>query len=135
MMDAVDRYLQACRSNDAVAMAALFGENAEIEDPIGADPIVGKKAISSFFAIPRNIAKLRRIGPMTVFGKHVGVQFRAGIGDGHQLGVAGGKAFELSSTEIFTFDDDGLIARMVAIPDVDSVDESTDGRVFESGDA
>jgi steroid delta-isomerase len=132
LKDAVDRHLSAARRNDPAGMLAVFADDAELEDPIGTEPRRGREALEAFFAVPRDVTMLRRIGPLTAFGNHVGVQFRVRLGPDRQVGVSDGKPFELSTTEIFTFDDEGKVVRMVAVPDIGSGSESTEGRTFDA---
>lgn len=129
--ETVDAYLAACRRGDAAAVIALFSDDAVIEDPIGAPPRTGRELLTEFYAIPRDVRMLRRIGPLTAYADYVAVQFRARLGPGRQVGQSDGGDVELSITEVFTFDGDGKILRMVAYPDLDSGNESTEGRTFE----
>ncbi len=131
MKATVDAYLAAARRGDAATIMGLFSDDAVIEDPIGAAPRTGRDVLAAFYSIPRDVRMLRRIGPLTAYGNHVAVQFRARLGPGRQVSQGDAGEIELSITEIFTFDGDGKILRMVAYPDLDSMHESTDGRTYE----
>jgi steroid Delta-isomerase len=127
MKSAVDEYLEAALRGDAAAMADLYSDDARIEDPIGAEPIVGIAAIRSFFAYPRNVVRIERLGPVTAFKNWAAFQFRADLGAERREGLPAA----VVSTELMRFDDRGKIVEMIALPDVAAAMEPTAGKTFE----
>jgi ketosteroid isomerase-like protein len=48
MQQVLHRYLEYLNQQDAAAIRSLFADNARVEDPVGAAPIVGLDAIATF---------------------------------------------------------------------------------------
>jgi hypothetical protein len=118
MKAVVDQYLSAAGRGDGHAMAKLFSDDGRIIDPIGAEPLTGSEAIRSFFAAPRDVKRVERLGPITAFGHWVGFQFRAELGPERGAGLPPAVVL----TEIMRFDDAGKIIEMIAIPDVSAAE-------------
>jgi steroid delta-isomerase len=115
-----DRYLEAVAAGDADAMLALWGPEPRLEDPIGAEPLHGRAAIHEFYARDRNVTRLRRLGPVTVSGRHAAFQFFIELRQGSEQTT-------LVITDLLEFDDDGKIVSMVGCP---SDLGSLEGKVF-----
>lgn len=126
MKATVDGYLAAVVSGDVDAIMALYGDDARIEDPIGAEPRIGAEILRSFFSQPRDVAEIERLGPITIFDRWAAFQFRAVLGPGRGEGMPESVAL----TEVMRFDDGGKILEMIAIPDVANADEPVTRKVF-----
>jgi steroid delta-isomerase len=109
--DQCDAYVAAVAARDAGAIVKVFAPDATQEEPVGAKPNVGHDEIRTFFeasqAVPFTVS---RIGPITVSGDVAAFQIRVDF-DGEVMPP-------MSSTDIVTFDDQGLIKSLVAIPDL-----------------
>ena len=108
-----DAYVAGVAAHDTEAIVALFAPDASQEEPVGSAPRVGRDEIRAFFAASEGVSfTVRRIGPVTVSGNvaafQIGIDFEAGA-------IA-----PMSSTDIVTFGEDGLISSIVAIPDLDA---------------
>jgi len=125
----VDGYLEAVFRGDADAVVGLYSDEARIEDPIGADPMVGTELIRKFFSHPRDVVAIERLGPITIFDRWAAFQFRAALGDRR----ADRMPSAVVLTEMMRFDDDGRIAEMIAIPDVEGGGQPIDGKILERG--
>lgn len=49
MRAALQAYLDAFNAGDAEAVAALYSDDASVEDPVGSEPIRGREAITAFY--------------------------------------------------------------------------------------
>lgn len=106
-----DAYVAAITAHDLDALMKLFAVDASQEEPIGSKPNVGLEEIRNFFdgsqAFPFTIS---RIGPVTVSGAVAAFQIR--------VDFEGAVMPPMSSTDVVTFDEDGLIKSIIAIPDL-----------------
>lgn len=69
---ALQAYVDAFDKGDADAAAALFAEDAVVEDPIGSPPHVGRTAIRDFYARSmQTSAKLTLSGPPRIATPHL----------------------------------------------------------------
>jgi len=105
-----DAYVAAVSAHDVDAIMAVFAPGAAQEEPVGSAPNVGHEAIRAFFAATEDFPfTVRRIGPITVSGDVAAFQIGVDFPDG--------AVPSMTSTDVATFDGDGLIKRLVAIPD------------------
>ena len=106
----VDSYVAAFRTRDRALYLSLFAEDGTVEDPVGATPVVGQKALATFFdAATAAGPVILDLLPddVRVSGNHVAFAFRLRI-------EAGGRAFALKVIDTFDFDPDGRIRAMRA---------------------
>lgn len=101
----VKRYLDTCASGTADDVAALYAEDATLEDPVGGGEVhIGRHAIAGFY-------KILESGEITTEL----MMFRAG---GHEAAfvftVTIGGSMRIEPIEVMTFNDDGLIVSMKA---------------------
>ena len=123
IVGAVDAYLAAVLAGDGAA-ASLFAEDGTVEDPIGSQLRRGADEIRAFYAAPRDIRYVRRLGPVTVHGSRAAFQFAIGLRPASALaGTTPGVQVDLVITDILTFGADGLIQAMVGIPDASAAAE------------
>lgn len=105
-----DEYVAAVTAHDTDRLVRLFAPDASQTEPVGTPPNVGHDAIRKFFAQSEGFPfEVRRIGPITVSGDTAAFQIR--------VDFPGGTPDPMSSTDVVTFDDEGRIASLVAIPD------------------
>lgn len=108
MIAAVEGYVAAFDASDPDAVAALFAETAEVEDPVGSPRHSGRAAIRAFYAESMKTgAKLTLEGPVRVAGDHAVFPFSVHL---HYEGSD--KRIDVIDT--FRFDDDDLIVEMRA---------------------
>jgi steroid delta-isomerase len=114
---AVNSYLESWRNGDSQARAALFAENAVVEDPVGAPAIQGQSALLAFWQ--RAAAYPTRFDPtlesILVCGNEAIVKFSMHM---DVLGIASGT---LHIIENFRLDKSGKIAQLRAFWDENSV--------------
>lgn len=101
----VQRYLDTCASGSAADVAALYAEDATLEDPVGGGEVhIGREAIAGFY-------KMLESGDMSTEL----LTFRAG---GHEaafvFAITVGTAMRIEPIEVMTFADDGQITSMKA---------------------
>ena len=111
----VQSYIAAFNAGDAAAIAALFAENASVQDPIGTPSHVGRDAIARFYQSAINTgSKLTLTGPIRVAGRHAAFPFRV------QLQVNGAD-MTIDVIDTMLFDDAGRIEEMRAYFDTAGV--------------
>jgi steroid Delta-isomerase len=108
---ACERYADLLTARDADGIAALYAEDATVEDPAGSAPLVGREVIRDFYrgAIERVQPTVVVTGPVRVLADG-----RAGAAPLQSRGTRDGRAVTLDIIDVFTFDDGGLITSMRA---------------------
>ncbi|MGD9620126.1 MAG: nuclear transport factor 2 family protein [Mycolicibacterium sp.] len=101
----VRRYLDTCANGTADDVAALYAEDATLEDPVGGGEVhIGRRAIAGFYKIMENAAVTTEL-----------LTFRAG---GHEaafvFAITVGGAMRIEPIEVMSFDAAGLITSMKA---------------------
>ncbi|MCH9668204.1 MAG: nuclear transport factor 2 family protein [Actinomycetia bacterium] len=101
----VKRYLDTCASGTAEDVAALYAEDATLEDPVGGGELhIGRQAIAGFYAIMESGEIATEL-----------LTFRAG---GHEaafvFAVTIGGTMRIEPIEVMSFNDEGLIVSMKA---------------------
>jgi steroid delta-isomerase len=112
----VDRYLDTLRTGDVDAIMDLYDVDATLEDPVGSTLRKGKAAIREMYAENRQIHLVERVGPVTVWDRHAGFQFRIDLHSQSEL-AGTDDLLRLVITEIMAFSESGQITSMVAVPD------------------
>ena len=76
MEAAVHEYVAAVDAGSPERVAALFAEDATVEDPVGSPPHVGREAILAFYtASMQTGAKLKLDGPVRLCGPYAAFAF------------------------------------------------------------
>lgn len=108
MEAAVHEYVAAFDAGSPERVAALFAEDASVEDPVGTEPKVGQAAILEFYAASMQTgAKLKLEGPIRVCGPYAAFAFSV-------LLNLGGKDMHVDVIDTFKFNDDGKVVEMRA---------------------
>jgi steroid delta-isomerase len=94
---AVNRYLDAVSQGRPDDIAALYAEDATVEDPVGSEVHIGRQAIRGFYARVENVESTTEVVTEAAFFWRL---------------IIGGMTIEIIS--VMTFDDDGKIASMKA---------------------
>lgn len=104
----VGDYVRLMSAGDWQGIAALYADDATVEDPVGTDPVRGIEAITAFYrtnsaASPR----LELAGPVRVAGREAAFPFSAHL-------TWEGRSTRIDVIDIFTFNEQGKIAAMRA---------------------
>jgi steroid delta-isomerase len=109
----VERYVALMNAGDAEGIAALYADDAALEDPIGAPAQRGRAAILAWYRAAAGKVRLELTGPIRVAGREAAFPMLG------TLGVPASPAY-LDIIDVMVFDTAGRIASM---------------RAFWSGDA
>ncbi|MGV0745038.1 nuclear transport factor 2 family protein [Mycolicibacterium sp. XJ870] len=101
----VKRYLDTCATGTAADVAALYAEDATLEDPVGSGEVhIGRQAIEGFY---KNMA-----------GTEIKTELLTFRPGGHEaafvFAITVGGAMRIEPIEVQTFDADGQITSMKA---------------------
>lgn len=108
MEAAVHAYVEAFAKSDPAMAAAIFADNAVIEDPIGTTPKVGKAAILEFYTQSMATgATLHLEGPIRVAAAHAAFAMQVRL---HW----DGKEMAIDVIDTFAFDGAGKVMEMKA---------------------
>ncbi|MGE0215075.1 nuclear transport factor 2 family protein [Mycolicibacterium sp.] len=101
----VQRYLDTCTKGDAGAVAALYAEDATVEDPVGGGEVhIGRQAIAGFYKMLEGAEVSTEL-----------VTFRPGGNEAaFVFSITVGGAIRVEPIEVMTFDSDGQITSMKA---------------------
>lgn len=103
----VRRYLELVSTGTAAEIAALYAEDAVLEDPVGSAPLHGREAIQAFYAniepmkVTTSLTTIRLAGNEAAFLFHLETDTGAGVA-------------VMDPLEMMVFNDDGLITTMRA---------------------
>jgi len=104
----VDSYIRAFNDRDLEAVAAMYAEDATLEDPVGSSVHEGKAAIRAFYAQYRDQPSfLQLTGDLRYAGDAVAFSFFCFLGSGKEPMI-------VQITDTFRFDADGRIKEMRA---------------------
>jgi steroid delta-isomerase len=108
MVGAVNAYFEAFDRGDPEAAAAIFADDAVIEDPVGSPPHVGREAIRAFYAASMQTRpKLERRGQLCVAASHVAFSMQVKL---HWQG----RDMVIDVIDTMAFDAAGKVCRMQA---------------------
>lgn len=110
MKDVVGRYTAAHSAGDVDAVAALFAEDAVVADPVDQPAHQGREAVRAFFAGTHEVLDamdLHATGPVRAVADWAAVPLEA-------ITTMGDFRMVVEIIDVFTFDEDGLIADMKA---------------------
>lgn len=105
--DAVHRYLELVGGGSADELAALYAEDATLEDPVGGEVHIGRQAIRNFYAAIENLDRKPELVTLRVSGHEAAFQFALTI-------TNGGHRMRIEPIDVMVFDGDGKIAGMKA---------------------
>jgi steroid delta-isomerase len=108
MVAVVHSYIEAFDRCDGEALAALYADDATVEDPVGSKPLVGRTAIREFYhQMAANKAKLTLVGPVRTAANCAAFPFECRF-------VFKGDYCKFDIIDVFRFDDAGKIKSMQA---------------------
>jgi steroid delta-isomerase len=105
----IARYVSTLNSRDPEAIASLFAEDAAQADPASNPPNVGRDAIRAFFtdSIAASEGWTFAAPLVHTCGNQVAITFQIVV-------ESGGTTMTIAGIEVFTVNDDGLIASVNA---------------------
>ncbi|MBS9534665.1 nuclear transport factor 2 family protein [Mycobacterium sp. M1] len=104
---AVHRYIELLNSGGADDFAALYADDATLEDPVGGEVHIGRQAIRNFYAAIENLDRAAELVTIRVAGHEAAFAFSLVITNGdHRM--------RIEPIDVMVFDGDGKIAGMKA---------------------
>ena len=110
---AVNRYLETVSQGRPDDIAALYAEDATVEDPVGSEVHIGRQAIRGFYTRVENVKSKTEVVTLRALGNEAAFFWRL---------IIGGMTIEIIS--VMTFDDAGKIASMRAYWGQDNITQS-----------
>lgn len=108
MEAAVRAYVDSFDKGDPEFAAALFADDATVEDPIGSTPHAGRDAIRAFYtASMATGARLTLTGPIQIAAAHVAFPMQVSL-------RLDGRDIVIDVIDTFAFDEAGKVSRMQA---------------------
>ena len=111
----VNRYLDFVAKGQADDIAALYADDATVEDPVGSEVHIGRPAIRGFYSSVENIKAETEVVTLRALGSEVAFLWAMTIDLGNDTRMR----MEIIST--MTFDEAGKIASMKAYWGPDNV--------------
>ena len=103
----VRRYLELVASGTAEDIAALYADDATVEDPVGGEVHIGRHAIHGFYQAIENAPKETELLALRVAGHEAAFMFAITVG-------AGEHRIRIEPIDGMIFDADGKVASMKA---------------------
>ncbi len=100
----IGRYVEFMNASDVDSIAALYAEDATLEDPVGTEPLRGREAIRGFYAAAVGHVKLEPTGNPRVAAGEAAFPMHAHLGETQILEII----------DLMAFNDDGQIVSMRA---------------------
>lgn len=103
----VHRYIELVGGGDADELAALYAEDASLEDPVGGEVHIGRQAIRNFYSAITGLQRQCELVTLRVAGHEAAFHFALTITNGdHRI--------RIEPINVMVFDGDGKIAGMKA---------------------
>ncbi|CCW14569.1 nuclear transport factor 2 family protein [Rhodococcus aetherivorans] len=103
----VVEYLAAVADGSGADIAALYAEDATLEDPVGSAPRTGRAAIAEFYRALEGSRRATELLALRVTGSCAAFHFRV-------VTETGGRVHEVEPIDVMTFDDQARITSMCA---------------------
>jgi steroid Delta-isomerase len=104
----VNRYLELVAKGQADEIAALYADDATVEDPVGTEVHIGRPAVRGFYNNVENAKCQTEVATLRALGNEAAFFWTLTV----DLGDAGQMRMEIIS--VMTFDDEGKITSMKA---------------------
>lgn len=99
----VDDYLRLMSASDWQGVAALYAEDAVVEDPVGSAPACGIVAVTALYRkLTANSMRLELTGPLRIAGVEVAFPLVVSL-------VFNGQPMQVHVIDVFKFNSDGKI--------------------------
>ncbi|MBU3686672.1 MAG: steroid delta-isomerase [Mycobacteriaceae bacterium] len=105
--ETVNRYLALVAGGSAEEIAALFADDATLEDPVGGEVHIGRGAIRGFFANIEGVQRETELHELRVAGHEAAFLFTITVGSGEGR-------LRIRPIDVMVFDSDGKVAAMKA---------------------
>ncbi|BBY56774.1 nuclear transport factor 2 family protein [Mycobacterium koreense] len=105
--DTVHRYLELVGGGSAEQLAALYADDATVEDPVGGEVHIGRESIRRFYTAIENADRHCELVTLRVAGNEAAFVFALTI-------TAGDHRMRIEPIDVMAFNDDGRIAAMKA---------------------
>ncbi|MFD6896679.1 nuclear transport factor 2 family protein [Rhodococcus sp. NPDC060086] len=103
----VTGYMAALESGSSTTIAALYADDATLEDPVGSEPKVGRDAITKFYGALDGSKQTTELLSLKISGANAAFHFRVTT-------PMGGATYEVEPIDVMTFDEQGRITSMRA---------------------
>jgi steroid delta-isomerase len=105
--DTVNRYIELVETGSADDLAELYADDATVEDPVGGEVHIGRRAIHGFYSAVNDVQRECELVSLRVAGNEAAFQFRLTV-------TAGEHRMVIEPIDVMVFDDRGKIAAMKA---------------------
>lgn len=105
--ETVHRYIDLLVTGTSADLAALYATDATLEDPVGTEVRVGRRAIGEFYATLDGLQRDVELVTLRVSGGEAAFHFRLTV-------TAADGRMRIEPIDIMAFDDDGKITAMRA---------------------
>jgi steroid Delta-isomerase len=105
--DTVNRYIELVETGSADDLAELYADDATVEDPVGGEVHIGRRAIHGFYSAVNDVQRECELVSLRVAGNEAAFQFRLTV-------IAGEHRMVIEPIDVMVFDDRGKIAAMKA---------------------
>jgi steroid delta-isomerase len=112
--DTVNRYIGLVAKGTADDIAALYADDATVEDPVGGEVHIGRQAIRGFYSATDGLERECELVTLRVAGNEAAFQFRLTI-------KAGNGGMVIEPIDVMVFGDDGKVTAMKAYWSADHV--------------
>jgi steroid delta-isomerase len=104
----ISRYLELVAKGQADEIAALYADDATVEDPVGGEVHIGRQAIRGFYTNVENVKSQAEVLTLRALGSEAAFHWTLTV----DFGNDGGMRIDIIS--VMTFNEDGEIASMKA---------------------
>ena len=104
----VNRYLELVSKAQPDEVAALYADDATLEDPVGSEVHIGRPAIRGFYSSIENIKAETEVLTLRALGNEVAFFWTMTVDLGNDTRM------RMEIISVMTFDDEGKIASMKA---------------------
>ncbi|EME19895.1 nuclear transport factor 2 family protein [Rhodococcus triatomae] len=105
---AVSNYLDAVANGTSADIAALYTDDATLEDPVGSEPKVGREEIEKFYSALDSVPRSTELLTLKVAGGTAAFHFRV-------VTEAGDQTVTVEPIDVMTFDEQARITGMRAV--------------------
>ena len=105
--DTVNRYIELVEKGSADELAGLYADDATVEDPVGGEVHIGRRAIHGFYSAVNDVQRECELVSLRVAGNEAAFQFKLTV-------TAGEHRMVIEPIDVMVFDDSGKIAAMKA---------------------